>query len=226
MDQLKNYIKEIAYSNETYKNISLIAEKYNLMLDLQDELAAEIQDVIMGFTHANDFQNNISKRLEIDNELSSKIVADVNMLILKPIQSKIQNKQQSSVDNQSLSDSTKPLSVPTPPPTPQPIPKQDFGPSKLEQIGQFNLEPQPPASNSPQYNDSKLDREAILKEIEDAQHPTMIDHLLATPINNTQKVEEKKVVEEVVEQKKVTVDKKENQQAKPYTVDPYREPIA
>ncbi len=227
MDQLKNYIKEIAYSNETYKNISLIAGKYNLMLDLQDELAAEIQDVIMGFTHANDFQNNINKRLEINNELSSKIVADVNTLILKPIQSKIQDKQQSSIDNQFLSDSNKPLSVPTPPPPPtsQQIQKQNFGPTKLEQEGQFHIEPKAPPSSSPQYNDTNLDREAILKEIEDAQHPTMIDHLLTTPINNAQKVEEKKVVE-IAPKKKTIVDKKENQPPKPYTVDPYREPFA
>jgi hypothetical protein len=200
---MKKQIEEIAYSNETYKNVSLIGEKYNLMLDSQDELAAEVQDIIMGFKPAKDLQEDIKNRLEINDELSKKIVQDINELILKPIQKQIQAEQ------------NMPEEITTPP---EPL----INPT-LEQAGQFTIEKPAPPSSSPLYNDTKLNREEILKEIEDVQHSSLVDHLLTTPVQNNQKVEEKKII---AEEKKIIVDKKQNQQPKPYTTDPYREPLA
>lgn len=210
MDSLKKQIEEIAYSDETYRNVSLIGNKFNLMLDSQDELAAEIQDVIMSLKPAKDMALNIADRLEINRDKSEEIVREINSLILKPIQAKIQELQTPNSSEQ------KEVAIE------KTVPTYTSGPSKLEQAGQFTLEPKAPASHSPQYNDTNLNREEILKEIEDIQHPTMIDHLLTTPVNNAQKVEDKKIVPE----KKVIVDKKENQPPKSYSADPYREPLA
>ncbi len=235
-NELPPDIKQAIMDSNLASKFDSIAEKNNLRLDQNGNLQTETLLVMLGLENNSDYIDNIQKALEIKKVEAINLAKDVNEMILNPIRDSLRIIQEvhNEIENSDrITDNDKPkiveiqnqITTPTPPPTPPPHPQQNFGPTKHEQEGQFQIEPKAPPSSSPLYNDTNLDREAILKEIEDAQHPTMIDHLLTTPINNAQKVEEKKVVE-IVPEKKTIVDKKENQPPKPYTVDPYREPFA
>jgi hypothetical protein len=223
---MKEEIKLIIDSGFVYNKLETIADKFNLKLDQLGQLNDDLEMFLYGKIASSEIIKVISENIEISEEMTKKLWGEIDTNILSSIKTKIrENVEQNSIDSNTEKPQPEIQPVQVSPPSPQPIPGQNFGPTKLEQEGQFHIEPKSPPSSSPQYNDTNLDREAILKEIEDTQHPTMIDHLLTTPINNTHKVEEKKVIE-IAPEKKTVVDKKENQPPKPYTVDPYREPFA
>lgn len=118
---------------------------------------------------------------------------------------------------------------PPPPQTPKPItqpqptnPKPTFvvpkpvetvGTTPIEQAGRFTIEKPPVGvSNESQNKNFTMNKDAVLKGIEDPE-VNMIDHLLTTPVSTAEKVEAKKpIIQKPIE-------------SKPPGVDPYREPI-
>lgn len=232
MIDIKEQLKEIAFSEETYTKMVSVGDKYNLTLDSQGYLSAETRDVIMGFKQAKDFSKNIQERMEIDSITASKITTDINATIFIPLREQLRTLSGTNDNSTPKQPTSTPITQPkAPAPTPQ-IPKIQFQPlptiqtpyknpitntasqnpikPSLEQAGRFTIE-KPPVG-MPQYKEREINKENVLKGIED---PTisMVDHLLTTPVNTVSGIEVKKPVEKVVVEKK------------PYTTDPYREQI-
>ncbi len=229
MDTIKEQLKNIARSDDTYKKMGVIAGRYSLTLDLQDELIAETQDVIMGFKSSKDFTKNISSRLEINFSISSKIATDVNQDIFVPLRELLQKTRTGeTTQTQKPAPVSSPIPKPLPTiqtpyknpitsaPQPQPLTPKPVSPPPsqptpiikptLEQAGRFTLE-KPPVGFSSQYKTpTAATPNVALKGIEDPE-TKMIDHLLTTPVVEKEKTEVKKQVPE----------------SKPYTLDPYRE---
>lgn len=220
---MREKLLSIINKGSIYSSLQIIAERNNLNLDQLGQLNAGLNMLFFDNLKVDDFVSQISKDLEIDDNLAKKIAGEINTEIILSIKQQLVNNVEKT---ETIQPPIPPSSTP-PPPTPEPVPQKPApvyttGPSNLEQIGKFTIEPKPTPSSSTLYNDTSLNREDILKSIEDAQPPKpevkavpLVDHLLTQPVNNQQKVEEKTVV----------VDKKENQPPKSYSVDPYREQV-
>jgi hypothetical protein len=94
----------------------------------------------------------------------------------------------------------------------QPQPQQAPAPIKptFEQAGRFTVD-KPPVG-MPQYKESDIKKDNVLKGIEDPEI-SMVDHLLSKPVNTVSGIEVKKPIDKPVVENK------------PYTSDPYREQI-
>lgn len=110
------------------------------------------------------------------------------------------------VVNTSQTQPTTTVQIPT---TQKPV--ETIGSTPLEKAGRFTLEN--PPIGVPNYTQVPISKKETLKEIEDLE-ANMVDHLLSTPVKNTENVEVKKPLIP-----KPVVD---NQ---PYKTDPYREQI-
>ncbi|MEK7213813.1 MAG: hypothetical protein AAB637_01725, partial [Patescibacteria group bacterium] len=91
---------------------------------------------------------------------------------------------------------------PTPPSTPPINLPTSSGLSDLEKAGEFTIEDDRMPSSSSQYKEMNVNKDEILKKIEETPN-TFVDHMLNTPVSNPQQKEEKK----------------------PNIVDPYREEV-
>lgn len=220
LSQLPEDIQRAIKDGDLASKFDSVAEKNNLKIDQNGNLQTETLLVMLGLESNSDYIDNVQKSLEISRSEAINITKDVNELILSPIRDSLRAIQEvhSELEAQPPENVVTPSPIPTPPTPPTPI--------TLEQAGQFTIEPKPVPSTSNLYRDNGLNREDILKSIEDAQMPkpaepvqeskvNLVDHLLTTPKVNVQKVEEKQVV----------VDKKPDQAPKSYAADPYREQI-
>ncbi len=96
MNDIQKQLVEISRTPEMYRKMETIGAKYDLFLDVQDELSAEIQNVIRGYRPAKDFVKNIQNTLEINSVTANKIAADVNSEIFIPLREKMQELQSQS----------------------------------------------------------------------------------------------------------------------------------
>ncbi|MDP3962602.1 MAG: hypothetical protein Q8Q03_01930, partial [bacterium] len=94
--------------------------------------------------------------------------------------------------------------------------------------GKFTIEKIQP-SDSPQYNDSLLTKEDVLKEVEEvgkkagvSEGVSFVDHLLSNPVSVPQQTE---VIKEMPAEEKHEPEVKKEEAPKNYQVDPYREQI-
>lgn len=223
-------IKTIIDSGLIYEKLEIISDDFNLKLDQLGQLNADLEMFLYGKIESSEVIDVIAKNIEISKDDMEKIWKEIDSKILSEIRTKIRElgdrdyEPVSSVSQAPIQDIESPENVV--PPSPIPTPPTPPTPITLEQAGQFTIEPKPTPSTSNLYKDVGLNREDILKSIEDAQIPkpaepvqeskvNLVDHLLTTPKVNVQKVEQKQVV----------VDKKPDQAPKSYTIDPYREQI-
>ncbi len=218
-------ILSIIESGEVYGDLEMIATKYGLNLDELGQLHSDTEKLMIGRTKSYDFSRIITASLGVSSDVANNIVSDINNNIFKKVRSFMQNPGQQVI---------RPSQPPTPTPTPSPVPipksppKIQFQPlptiqtpyknpitsqanppiirPTIEQAGRFTLE-KPPVG-MPQYKESSINKENILKGIEDPTL-TMVDHLLTTPVNTVEAQEIKKPVIE----------------SRPYTTDPYREEL-
>lgn len=207
-EELPADIQQAIKSTDLASKFNLIANKHSLHIDQSGALQTETILVMLGLESTNDYVNNLQKGLEISRNEALSLAGDVNREILDSIRTSLRvlQEQNEKADEQTQTPITppKPVTEPVRPTIPLPPPNlpTSSGPSPLEQAGQFTLEKEIVHSSSPQYKETNINREQLLKSIE-ATPITLADHLLTTPISSPQKVEEKK----------------------PNTVDPYREQI-
>ena len=193
-NSLPDDLKDAISSTDTGKIVQMIGESHGLMLDQISDLNEEVGYVMLGLTPTKSFTKTISKRLEIDEQKATDITKDINIKIFDKIKESIRKMEEEFEANEENTEQS-PIQPPTSPAS-QTI-------SAIEKAGDFTVEKeQAPQSSSPQYNDSNLNREQVLKDIEDKPVP-LVDHLLTTPMKNPEKVEVKQ----------------------PYSADPYREQI-
>lgn len=211
-------IKDVFFSVEIAEEIAKIGEDNGLLLDQINGLIEETGYMVIGLKKANDYVNIISKKLQITEVVAKKIASTINDTVLKDIREEIQKlnaREQEEIPKKVSSVVTQPpkTAVPNYSQTPTPRAEATSSPvTPLEQAGRFTIDKPPVGMNtSTQYKETNIDKEVILKKIEDPVIPVekpMVDHLLTTPVNtpNTQ-----------VEIKKTPT--------KPYSSDPYREQI-
>ena len=194
--ELPEDIKRAIKSTDLATKFKNIADKHSLHIDQNGTLQTETILVMLGLEPTEDYVENIQRNVEVSRTEALSVAEDVNSEILDKIKNSLRSFQEQSEIEETPT-------IETPPP-----PNESL--SSLERAGQFTIEKPPTSSSSPLYKEENLNKEAILKGIEDPAI-SMIDHLLTTPVQNTAKVEEKKPEK--------TVEKK------PYTSDPYREQI-
>ncbi len=209
--ELPEDIQQAIKSNDLASKFNAIAEKYNLHVDQNGALQTETILVMLGLEPTENYLDNVQKALEIPRNIALSITEDINNEILNNIRTSLRTLQEQEVESEVIFIPTMPQSkseipnLTSPPPLNLPIAPNT---SPLEQEGQFTLENDTTPSSSPQYKETNINREELLKNIEDRAIP-LVDHLLTTPVNNLPNVETKKVE-----------DKK-----RPYSTDPYREEV-
>jgi hypothetical protein len=202
-------ILEAIKTSQVYDKLEEIGGRYNLLLDQIGQLEVDTRMLMIGKTKSTKFIETITKNLEISTETAEKIASDINTEIFTSLRESMQKIQSEAEQSEVAKETEKP--VPTPlyqPPTP------DL--SHIEKAGNFTIEKRP-SSNSPQYNDSTLRKEAVLSDLENIKNlkpenaNAFVEHLLANPVTIPQQVEVKKPVSPPPAQK--------------YGADPYREQV-
>lgn len=209
--QLPADIKEAIRSNDLAGKFSAIAEKHGLHIDQNGALQTETLLVMLGLEPTVDYVNNIQRNLDVSRNEALSIAEDVNNEILNSIKNSLRTMQEGG-ETEEMPVET----IPTPPAN-LPIAPAVPNNASLEKAGQFTVEKNP-LSASPQYKEDNIDKEALLKSIEDKPElpaTPMIDHLLTTHVNTPEKIEVREVKAQPIEKKA--------EEKKPYTADPYRE---
>ncbi len=155
MNEYKEQLNKVAFSEETYEKITSIGDRYYLLIDQMGELAAEIRDIITGATPSSKFIAELKSRLEISEQTATKIATDVSNEIFMDIKEALQKIQEEA-------EKASPSAPQTPPSTPKP----DIAP--IEKAGDFSVINRPPSA-SPIYNDSNLKRENVLHDLENIE---------------------------------------------------------
>ncbi len=202
MRSLPEDLQSAMNSVDLINNIKEIANSYSLNIDQTGQLEDVISSTILGLTKSENFVSELVKKAEIKSEIAMQIAKDVNKRIFDSVRDslrKIQSQAESESQNQTPVEEEVAAVEPT-------LNKEETVAS-IEHAGDFKIENTQPQSSSPQYKETDINREALLKGIEDAPVP-LVDHLLTTPISN----------EKVVEVKDVTDTKAD-------ALDPYREKI-
>ncbi|HEY4503553.1 MAG TPA: hypothetical protein VJJ28_00370 [Candidatus Paceibacterota bacterium] len=213
-------------SSDVYTHLESIGDRYNLLIDQIGQLNADTEKLMVGKLKSEIFVITIAKDLEISQEIAQKISDDINNEIFTGLRESLRKMQE-----QSEKKFTNPLTPPPPPtfqiPKPVPLtpttpipkppitqPPQKINISSIEKVGNFTIEKRP-LSNSPQYKDTNLKREDVLRDMENPTTKSgvsFVDHLLSKPLSNEMQTE--------------TKNKTAPPQGLPeYTADPYREPI-
>ncbi len=185
---LPSDIRQAIANTDLAGEFKKIAEKHGLLLDQNGSLQTETLLVMIGLRPSSDFVDNLKKNLDISRNEATSIAEDVNKEIFYSIRQSLQQIQLEEHKEDEVEREVQPT-----------LHTED-----IEKAGKFTLE-NPPVGTT-QYNEKKIDKEALLNKIQDPEIITA-DHLLTTPIAETLKVEEKKV------------------ESKSYTSDPYRESI-
>lgn len=158
-------ILEAIKSSRVYLKLEEIGERYNLLLDQVGQLEVDTRMVMVGNLESEKFIETMAKNLEISMGMASKIASDINIEVFVPLRESLR-KTQGTVEQ----------SQPTPPPP------QNPSLSPLEKAGGFEIINNKPASSSSQYKDSSLNKDQVLKDIENPPSKvSFVDHLLANP---------------------------------------------
>lgn len=190
---LPTNIQQAITSTDLATKFEAIAKKHELHVDQNGSLQTETLLVMLGLETVDDYMGNIQRELEIPKEKAFEIAKDVNAQILDAIRDSLREIQKKQEEAEIKENEVKETSI-----------DHSKTISSIEKAGDFTIE-QNPASSSPQYSEQNIDKDAVLKGIED-DHIPMVDHLLENHVNSPVEVEVKKVEE-----------------TKTYTVDPYRE---
>ncbi|MEK7463751.1 MAG: hypothetical protein AAB610_01360 [Patescibacteria group bacterium] len=206
LEKISPIIKDVFFSTTTAGEIAKIGEQNGLLLDQINDLIEETGYMIIGLKPSRDFVDIISKKLKIESKIARKISTQINDEVLMDVREEIRN-----LNDGEMSLKSEPGQVIPAPPANLPVVPDN---KKIEEAGQFTIEKTVPVSSSPQYKDENINKEAVLKSIEDkpatsaaAKTSPMIDHLLTTHVNNPEKIEVKEAPK------------------KPYSADPYREQV-
>ncbi len=206
LDELPSDIKEAIRNTDLAGKFEAIADKHSLHVDQNGALQTETLLVMIGLEPTENYVGNIQRELEVSRTEAQSLAEDVNKEILGNIRASIQHIE----EEQANLDATTEIN-----------PNSTLSP--LEKVGNLTIEKRPP-SHSPQYNDSVLNRQAVLNDLENIKNlrpenaTAFVDHLLANPVSNPPQIEEKREAQ---------ANKQTNPQQSPrkYDNDPYREQV-
>ncbi len=230
IDMIQQHILEVINSGEVYKTLETISNKYNLHIDQLGQLNMDTEKVLIGQLAPESFVKTISANLEIPVETAKKITTDINAEVIMKVRQNLQEKTtEKTIENTQPAPQTQ-RPTPLPQPRPQPIqpapaiqtpytkPPETPQPhptiSAIEKAGGFTIEKNSQNFSS-LYNLTVQPKPQIVVDEIEKEHPVPdLTHLLAKPEAApapTQPPIQKPAPKPV--------------ERKPYTVDPYREPI-
>lgn len=213
LNQLPKEIQDLITSPLIYEKIEKIGEKYNLNLDQIGELDAETRAVLAGYAKSENYAKDIADRLEISRDTAEKIATEAGTEIftnLRTAMREAQEKKDAAVEAQSTATTQS---------------TQNKTLAEFEREGNLNLEKEPETLDNP-INITKGEGNAdlIINQIENPETasaiPTnILDHMLAGPISQPTKVE---TIKAPMPTPRPTTPVPKT---RPYSTDPYREPL-
>lgn len=212
-------IKEAIANTDLASKFDAIAKKHGLHIDQNGSLQTETILVMIGLESTEDYVDNIKKALDISRVQAIEIAKDINSEILDSIRvsiRQIQEREEGIENTETINNQVEINNKKTFPPATETINHEDSKKmiSSIEKAGDFTVE-EHHQSSSPQYSETNIDRDKLLKHIEN-DHIPLVDHLLTTPTNNSAPIEMPTEI-------KKEDTKTETQPSKGYQVDPYRE---
>jgi hypothetical protein len=162
-------LQEAILSVDNAEKLDTIREKYGLMLDQAGDLGDELNLLMLGITKQKDFVHRLSERLEIPLEKATSISVDINVQILNEVRISLQKIQEKQYEEPTIVKTPKPAIAP------------------VEKAGNFTVH-RPTPSSSPQYKDTGLNREEVLRDLEGINNlkpgnaENYVEHLLTTPV--------------------------------------------
>lgn len=139
-DKLPKEVQDAIVSNDTFKNLQSIGQKYQLHIDQAGELGSETGLLMMGLTPPSQFADNLVERLRIGKDTASQITTDVNIQILQPLKEHLmsltstENQEEGLTKDDILNEIENPTSTPSIAVNPNPIyPTEPIVPSIAEQ---------------------------------------------------------------------------------------------
>ncbi len=193
------------------KNIGI---KYQLHLDQVGVLSTEIDSVMRGVVHPDEFVARIEEALGISTETAIDIATDVNIEIFLSIRQSLMSMHEAE---EAAEDVTAPVSAPAPipaqPPAPQKQAQEELTSSREDILA--GIENPEPAIHPISAVDQTIPGPAMRTEV------TPADKVAATSFING------KLTETVTRppQKAIFKEKKAPEKPNTYKADPYREPI-
>ncbi len=213
-------ILEAIQTSRIYDKLEEIGNRYNLLLDQIGQLEVDTRMTLIGKLKSDSFVSTIAQNLEISNSTAEKIAIDINDEIFDSLKESLRQMQEES----EIIPAPKSIPLSSPPPPSSNV--LNLSNDKLEKAGGFTIEKSQP-SHSPQYNDSLLTKEDVLKEVEEIDKKmgipdgvSFVDHLLSSPVSSQQEPLAIKVPQ-APETKSAPVTPPQPTQK--YTIDPYRE---
>ncbi len=208
LDKVNPLIKRVFFSIAVAEEIAEIGKRNGLLLDQIDTLIEETGYMVIGLKASRDFVNIISNTLKIRETVARKIVMEINDTVLKDVREEIQ--KLNNIEQEKVTTSENEIESVESTKKTIPVPSYASEETPLEKAGDLTIEKPVETATVPVYEEANINREALLKGIEDPV--SMIDHLLTTPVNTTEKKVE-------IETPPLAMEKKS------YTSDPYREPL-
>ncbi len=213
-------LQDAISSVEIGSMVAKIGDEEGLLIDQCADLMDQTAMVMIGLTPSKRFAQTLVEELGIPQGKADVLTAKINSIVLAKIRESLQRIQQEEEGAREDSEDIEPETTKAPiyseqPLAPTPIPPTE--PTTPARSVKIDIIPHP-VSSSAQYNDSTLNREAVLNDLENIEKlkPTkaidFVEHLLANPVSiPAEKVEIKKeVTPPPAPQKK-------------YAADPYRE---
>lgn len=205
MAQLPQEVRDAIKRTDFAEKFNAIAERHNLNLDQNGTLQTKTLLLMLALEPSDEFVGGLERELEVSHKEAVALADDVNNTILFNIRDTIRKieEEQAEADaragakewiNQVLSPNQVMTSTPSSPiptktvqpepvaiPTPEPI-KPPVAP--IEKVGDFTVTTRPPSS-SPLYNDSNLNKEDVLADLENIKNlkpenaENFVEHLIS-----------------------------------------------
>ncbi|MES2953269.1 MAG: hypothetical protein V4674_01790, partial [Patescibacteria group bacterium] len=96
LDSLPEPIQELLASGELGQTLFTIGNKYGLHLDVGEELSDEVNLVLLGETHTDEFIDHLAKRLALPREKAAQIAADINQEVFLKVREALKELREGS----------------------------------------------------------------------------------------------------------------------------------
>lgn len=217
-------MQDLVNSPLVYEKITNIGEKYDLNIDKIGELDAETRDVLSGVTPAGDYVKNITDRLEISRDTAQQIADEVGTEVftnLRTAMREMQEKKDAAAESTAMQSRHD---------------EQNKTLAEFEKEGNLNMEKEPETLEHPiNITRGEGNADLIINQIENPETANttpinILDHMLAGPTSQPTKTETvvapaPSAPSAPTANTRPSPTQTPAQKSRPYSTDPYREPI-
>lgn len=215
-NQLPKEIRDLITSPLIYEKVEKIGEKYNLNLDQIGELDAETRAILAGYTKSEDYIKDIINRLEISRDIAQQIADEVGTEVftnLRTAMREMQEKKDVAMNTAAAQGRDA---------------KQNKTIAQFEREGNLNVYKEAETLENPiNITRGSGNADLIINQIENPETANtapvnILDRMLAGPTSQSTKTETLKApVPQQTSASSVSTPPK----SRPYSKDPYREPV-